>query len=798
MKKFLHILVLLIFVFQQKLSAQIVNYNWPTTIPKSDKYQVTIKQGNNTQIIYTHLSKPNGLANPAYTANATPNGVATQWQDRSMSYAIFAFTGEVDIEVKKIYGTAATRVDISPKAFGINPYFFDGTTVKFKITDALKPAYISVNFITADNQDSDGSGGNDIKHGMMIFADKPEIAAPQPTDPGVVVYSAATTYAQMQAATTLYFPPGDWNLLTKITDVHGNLGRYHILNNAQKIYIAGGAFVRGSIDADGRDNIKLFGRGIITGLDYYFHQMLEPNAQSVLEKTAWINFTGSDNSTYEGISMVYPCHHTCPSSNNTTIKNLKIIGFAYNHDGIRPQRGSVVEEIFIKTNDDYDYARDEHVVRNSVFWPSKNGASGMLGWNNLGAGKTTYENMYYINSEWGSYNENRGVIGSQLTQGVLLGNNTIRNIYGEDFTSLLANITIQYDPARTFDIAKPGEIKDFLFKNIIFENTFKGNNGTIIKQPINGFTHVVNGVTYKARVHDITFTNLVIGNVLVTQSNHLTYFKIDTNTAYNIFFNTEGNLYNITATAQANGRLSPSGILPTPEGMKRVVNIIPNTGYKIKNVFVDGVSVGRVQHYLFDNVNAAHTISAEFESGADFYDLSAAPLALSWLSISGNKNSSNSIEVAWRVANEKGFVNYIIERSSDGSIFNEIGSMPSSSVQTVEKSYNFIDSNPLIGNNFYRIKQIYNDNKTSNSSIVKIENLTKTKFSVSPNPSQGLVQIKSNGVIKSAFLTLSDGKTISITPTKQDLYNLSSLPKGWYTVTIITDEGKQSQVLLLN
>lgn len=629
MKKKIFIIVFsLIFIGQIDVAAQIINYNWPTTIPESDKYEITISQGGNTQTVYTHLSKPNGLANPAYTNNATPTGVATQWQDRTMSYGIFAFTGVVDVQVKKIYGSAATRVDISPKAFGINPYFFDGTTVKFKITDALKPAYISVNFITSDNQDADGVGGFDIKHGLMIFADKPEVGAPKPTDPGVVVYSAATTYAQMQAASTIYFPPGDWNLLTKITDQHGNLGRYHFLNNNQKFYIAGGAFVRGSLDSDGRDNLKIFGRGIITGLDYYFHQMLEPNASGVLEKTAWINLTGSNDCTYEGISMIYPCHHTCPSSNNTTIKNLKIIGFGYNHDGIRPSAGSVVEEIFIKTNDDYDYARDPHVVKNSIFWPSKNGASGMLGWNNLGAGKTTYENMYYINSEWSSYAFNRGIVGSQLTQGVAISNDTIRNVYGEDFTSLLANITIKYDPERTFDVNKPGEVKNFLFKNIIFENIFKANNGKTIKQPIKGFTRDVNGITYKATVHDITFTNLVIGNVLVTQSNASTYFDIDPNTAYNIFFDTMGNLHNVTASALANGKVSPSGILPTPEGMKRVINIIPDAGYKIKDVKVNGVSVGRVQHYLFDNVSTAQNIEAEFEIGNDYFNFVAVPLTL--------------------------------------------------------------------------------------------------------------------------------------------------------------------------
>lgn len=589
---------------------QITNFSWPSTAPLSDKYTVKAGYQSATQEVYTHFSKPN------LTSGPDGNGVTGILQDRTMSYAIFSFTGEVVIEVQKIYGTAAARVDISPKSYGINPVYFDGRKVRFKISDQLKPAYISVNFISDDNKDPDGSGGNDIKNGLMIFADKPETNIPSTTASGVLLYSNTVSYAQMQAASLIYFPPGDWDLINKFSDQHGNRGRYHIPRNGQQIYLAGGAFVRGSIDADGYDNCKLFGRGILSGADYVWHEMQEPNSSNILQKTAWLNFMGSNGTTYEGISLVHPCHHTCPSSNNTIIKNIKIIGWASNHDGIRPSGGSVVDEIFIKTSDDYDYARDPHVVRNSIFWPMRNGAGGMLGWNNLGVGKTTYENMHYINSEWNSYNRNRGIIGSVLQQGVNLANDTIRNVYAEDFCSLLSNITIQYEPADPFDAANPGEIKNFLFQNILFENTFKAANGTIIKQPIRGF--VKDGI--KAIIHDITFDNLILGNTLITASNYTDYFDIDANTAYNILFTSTTPLHNITATAGISGSVSPAGILPTPNGMNRVVNIIPNAGYKIKNVKVDGASIGRVQHYSFKDVVAPQTLEAEFEAGNDYFD----------------------------------------------------------------------------------------------------------------------------------------------------------------------------------
>ncbi|MBP6409539.1 MAG: T9SS type A sorting domain-containing protein [Pseudarcicella sp.] len=789
-----------------QIKSQVTNYNWSeNTIPKSNFYEVSVKNGSQTETIFTHLSKPNGKVNPHDPAEGA--GVQTQWIDRTMSYAIFAHKGATEITVKKLYGSPATRVDISPKAFGINPFFFDGTTVKFILKDNVVPGYISVNFICPENLDPDGTTtGKDIKHGMMIFADKPEVNVPSPTDPNVLVYSEETTYEQMQAANTVYFPAGDWNLLSKITDQHGNRGRYHIAKNNQTFYLAGGAFLRGSIDADGMDGFKFIGRGIITGLDYGWHEMREPKAPTgELGTTAWLNFTASDNSVFNGISAIYATDHTMPSGSNNVIKNVKIIGFAYNNDGIRPSNGSVAEEVFIKTNDDHDYARDRHIVKNSVFWPSKNGATGQLGWNNLGAGKATYENWYVINAEWASYSRNRGIIGCRLTQGSALGNDTLRNIYGEDNTSLLANMVITYDPARVFDTSKPGEVKDFLFKNIIFENTFKANNGSIIKQPIKGFVHTVGGVNYKATINNIRFTNLIIGNVLVTQANHATYFDIDPNTTSNIIFDTEGTLHNVVATAGANGKMSPSGTLLTPEGMTRVVNIIPNAGYKIESVTVDGVNVGRQQHVSFKNVTEPHKVSATFvASPNDYYNLGA-PLPLKLLSFSAKIASQNKVSLNWQFDNANDMSETILEKSRDGSNFEAI-------YRTKEKNtkFAFEDSKMLQGDSYYRLKITENDNKFYYSKIINVfleNNILKIEpssdekaITVFPNPAHSYVNIKSEkGINKVGLFDLMGKKISNIYSKNNHTYMLPSLKSGVYLLKIQTKKGgTYSEKLTIN
>lgn len=71
--------------------------------------------------------------------------------------------------------------------------------------------------------------------------------------------------------------------------------------------------------------------------------------------------------------------------------------------------------------------------------------------------------------------------------------------------------------------------------------------------------------------------------------------------------------YTITATAGANGTISPNGSVTVTEGDSQTFAITPNNGYHIEDVLVDGVSVGAVSTYTFSNVTANHTITATFE-----------------------------------------------------------------------------------------------------------------------------------------------------------------------------------------
>jgi hypothetical protein len=70
--------------------------------------------------------------------------------------------------------------------------------------------------------------------------------------------------------------------------------------------------------------------------------------------------------------------------------------------------------------------------------------------------------------------------------------------------------------------------------------------------------------------------------------------------------------YTITASAGANGTISPEGAVAVSCGASQTFTITPNAGHHVSDVTVDGNSVGAVTSYVFASVQETHAISASF------------------------------------------------------------------------------------------------------------------------------------------------------------------------------------------
>lgn len=124
-------------------------------------------------------------------------------------------------------------------------------------------------------------------------------------------------------------------------------------------------------------------------------------------------------------------------------------------------------------------------------------------------------------------------------------------------------------------------------------------------------------------VDAVVTTNYGAGNYTVSNSVGLMqgvvyYWRVGINGNYSDVWHfspyTSGNVvtYSLTAIAESNGSISPSGTITVVRGSSRTFTIVPNAGYSIKDVFVDDVSVGAVSTYKFENITAGHTIRATF------------------------------------------------------------------------------------------------------------------------------------------------------------------------------------------
>jgi hypothetical protein len=97
-------------------------------------------------------------------------------------------------------------------------------------------------------------------------------------------------------------------------------------------------------------------------------------------------FNGSgDRQLIEGITVTNPTHFCLLSRGRLTTRHVKLFGWWHQTDGWGGGDGSVIEDSFLKVNDDSVklYGRDQ-IARRLVIWQQVNGAPFQLGWGGAG------------------------------------------------------------------------------------------------------------------------------------------------------------------------------------------------------------------------------------------------------------------------------------------------------------------------------------------------------------------------------------------------------------------------------
>ncbi|MEV0842534.1 hypothetical protein AB0I55_23710 [Actinocatenispora sera] len=432
-------------------------YPGPTGIPASDQYSVQVND------------QPSFVYKSVAAKRDTNRELDTSWTS-------FSFTGSVTVQVTALAGSGLTGCLIRPYSAAITTTFA-GNTCTFTMS---QPRNVSVEFQPNIH--------NPIQHPMLVFANPAENDVPPATgDPNV-----------------LYFGPG----------VH-QIGSGNVLHSNETIYLAGGAWVQGAFIANGPvDNVTIKGRGVLDGsfLDTG-NQDSNKNQPGMID----IADQSSQNLLVEGITLVNaPRFNVRALAQYTTIENVKTMSWWYSTDGMVAGNKALVENNFVKSNDDsIKLFWGDEVVRGNTVWQLENGAPFMISWNLEGDPSNfhVYDDDV-IHAE--HYQIEKSAVFRALHAGAGTPNRYLfENVRVENATWRLFYLTVEnnkwYDPTLGY-----GELDQLIFRNI---------------HAYTNYTHpnVVQGIDGTHKVRDVNFVNVFTDNRCIGNAEDFTIDPATTN-----------------------------------------------------------------------------------------------------------------------------------------------------------------------------------------------------------------------------------------------------------------------------
>jgi hypothetical protein len=163
------------------------------------------------------------------------------------------------------------------------------------------------------------------------------------------------------------------------------------------------------------------------------------------------------------------------------------------------------------------------------------------------------------------------------------------------------------------------------------------------------------------------------------------------------------------------------------------------------------------------------------------------------------------VNVSWQTAAEKNCIAFIVQKSIDGLVFEDLARLPGAATTFTAQSYATVDQHPTMGWNFYRMQQLRSDRDPVYSPIKAIEvKPVPVNVSIYPVPNNGsfFVQMQpapttpallelidmSGRRQYSQRLDLGSGAPLQIKP---------DMATGLYMLHLTTEDGMYSQKISL-
>lgn len=170
------------------------------------------------------------------------------------------------------------------------------------------------------------------------------------------------------------------------------------------------------------------------------------------------------------------------------------------------------------------------------------------------------------------------------------------------------------------------------------------------------------------------------------------------------------------------------------------------------------------------------------------------------------KQQSSGVLLNWTTAMEENSHHFVIERSTNGTAFNGIGSVMAAGHSSGSRQYSFVDPAPVKGVNYYRLQQIDVDGKSMYSEVVSV--VLKTSgpaWFVVQNPVQTQLQVQLQLDAPARLKFSIKDAAGNLLMTKQHSFSkglsnyalpVEQLPKGLYYLSVAQAEAVQTKSFL--
>lgn len=290
----------------------------------------------------------------------------------SNTYINFEMTSPVEVEISRVNGKPVRTAVARPER-KVNSCVVQDGKVYLTIT---KPCLIAVDIDgQMDEQDTGKGYAGPPIHTVTVFANPVLKDRPEPDGPGVVTVSPGEAPPSEGSWKTLYFLPGVHDIGVAFP-VHAN----------RNYYIPGDAIVYGTMTnhskwADG-NHIRIFGHGTLSGARVAHPRFASPPPKEFQDHCP-IHIVGAAHTSVEGITIADSAYHSLmlimswKPEEPTDMRWVKIFTWRGNGDGINPFENGLIEDCFIRTQDDSTYVNGRG-IRRVTYWNDFNGSTFVL------------------------------------------------------------------------------------------------------------------------------------------------------------------------------------------------------------------------------------------------------------------------------------------------------------------------------------------------------------------------------------------------------------------------------------